>query len=649
MKKLLSILLATLMVLSVFSVLTFNVFATDFTSMNFSVNKQFKAGAKMDPYVLQKEGTGFLLYPNWTTEYVSIQENTYSPSQTGALVSDEENYPAPTDDHFYYVTYGLKAKANYYFRTDGTYKVDGISLTYAEPSNLNSDKVAENLKPNQFASFTTIVGGNTVSKLFFKVKYTRVKLDSELYGVVLAGAKVTIDANLNKGHLSSCSFSSMTGGGSIDSSNITYTAITLPASMTNPTGNAILLYPKYNAHTDTSVTVTQDATESEDGSATATCSVCGERTLKIPKIGSVAFDVKMPKEGDNAEFMPEITGYTSSLVKTDENPEWLDSTNGGLPNATGKFTVGRKYEALISFKPADGCFIPKKNYDITVNGEKVTANYYSVKDHHFFYVEYMPTEHTWVLDNTVAPTCTVQGSDNYVCQYCDAAKSEPIPVNDNHSWDEGVVTTAPTYKATGVKTYTCTACGATKTETIAKKKAPTVAKVSGLKASKVTYKYITLKWSKAKNANKYEVYRSTDGGKTWKKLATATKNTYTDKKVSAGKSYQYKVRGIHTASGKKGSFSAVLKTGAAPKTPVVTLKSTKSKTVTVSWKKVTGAKKYVVYKSTNGKSFTKVATVTKLTYNITKLTGGKKIYVKVYAANSYGKTASAPETIKVKK
>ena len=41
--------------------------------------------------------------------------------------------------------------------------------------------------------------------------------------------------------------------------------------------------------------------------------------------------------------------------------------------------------------------------------------------------------------------------------------------------------------------------------------------------------------------------------------------------------------------------------------------------------------------------------MTKLTYNITKLTGGKKIYVKVYAVNSYGKTASAIENIKVKK
>ena len=36
---------------------------------------------------------------------------------------------------------------------------------------------------------------------------------------------------------------------------------------------------------------------------------------------------------------------------------------------------------------------------------------------------------------------------------------------EDHTWDNGVVTTKPSYTAPGVRTYTCTGCDATKAET----------------------------------------------------------------------------------------------------------------------------------------------------------------------------------------
>ncbi|MCQ2462341.1 MAG: fibronectin type III domain-containing protein [Clostridia bacterium] len=173
--------------------------------------------------------------------------------------------------------------------------------------------------------------------------------------------------------------------------------------------------------------------------------------------------------------------------------------------------------------------------------------------------------------------------------------------------------------------------------------------VTGLKATPATTS-IKLNWTKYTGAKYYKVEQSTDG-KTWKKLGTVSTNTYTVKSLKAGKKYQYRVTALDSSKKEFSKASAVLKTGTLTAAPAVTLKSAKSKTATASWKKVTGASKYIVYKSTNGKKWTKVTATTKLTYTLTKLTGGKKIYVKVYAVNAYGKNsaASTVKSVTVKK
>jgi fibronectin type 3 domain-containing protein len=96
------------------------------------------------------------------------------------------------------------------------------------------------------------------------------------------------------------------------------------------------------------------------------------------------------------------------------------------------------------------------------------------------------------------------------------------------------------------------------------------------------------------------------------------------------------------------AFSSLVSTTTKPATPKITVKSTKSKQVAVTWKKATGASGYEVYRSTtkNGK-YSKLTTTTKLTYTNTKLTGGKKYYYKVRAYRTvdgkkvYGSFSSA--------
>ena len=184
------------------------------------------------------------------------------------------------------------------------------------------------------------------------------------------------------------------------------------------------------------------------------------------------------------------------------------------------------------------------------------------------------------------------------------------------------------------------------------------AKVSGLKAAKTEMKAIKLTWSKISGAKYYEVYGSNDGGKTFKKLGTVSTNSLNVKKVAgkalaAGKSYRFKVRALDSTKKLAGAFSTVLKTGTLTAAPKITkISSSKSKTAALTWGKVSGAKSYTVYSSTDGKKFTVVKSrITKTGVTVTGLRGGKKIYLKLVAVNAYGKNSaySTVKSITVKK
>ena len=70
---------------------------------------------------------------------------------------------------------------------------------------------------------------------------------------------------------------------------------------------------------------------------------------------------------------------------------------------------------------------------------------------------------------TTPATCKDAGSVDKVCERCnDKQHVRDIPVNEEHQWDDGVITKEPTATEPGIKTYICTVCNKTKTESIAK-------------------------------------------------------------------------------------------------------------------------------------------------------------------------------------
>ncbi len=231
----------------------------------------------------------------------------------------------------------------------------------------------------------------------------------------------------------------------------------------------------------------------------------------------------------------------------------------------------------------------------------------------------------------VKPTVTVKDSKGNVI----TSSNYTVTYSNNNNIGTGKVTITFKGNYSGTKTLSFSI---------------SLKQVTGLKAPAVKTTSVKLTWTAVTGAKYYKVERSTDGKK-WTVLTTTDKTTYTASKLTAGKKYQFRVTALDITKKSAGKTSTVLKTGTLTNAPAVTLKSSKSKTATASWKKVTGASKYVVYKSTNGKKWTKVTTTSNTSYTLTKLTGGKKIYVKVTAVNAYSKesAASSVKNAKVKK
>jgi len=177
------------------------------------------------------------------------------------------------------------------------------------------------------------------------------------------------------------------------------------------------------------------------------------------------------------------------------------------------------------------------------------------------------------------------------------------------------------------------------TGTITKTFKIVIGKVAGVAAKTQTTSSITLKWNKPSGSvTGYEVYMATSKKGKYKKVATITKSkttTYKKTKLSAGKTYYFKVRAYKTISGKKkyGSYSSILTTTTKTKTPSISKVTAGNYKITIKWKRVTGATGYEIYMATskNGK-YKKIKTITKgstTSYTKTGLTGEKTYYFKI--------------------
>ena len=180
---------------------------------------------------------------------------------------------------------------------------------------------------------------------------------------------------------------------------------------------------------------------------------------------------------------------------------------------------------------------------------------------------------------------------------------------------------------------------------------------SNLKVAEYSNSAIKLTWTKASDVTGYYVYRSTDGKKYSKiKTLKAYTTAYTNTSLTAGKKYYYSI-----ASYKNTSTGAV---AIGPKSSAINITTTSSSSVPapsnlkvaeysnsaikLTWTKASDVTGYYVYRSTDGKKYSKIKTLKAYTtaYTNTSLTAGKKYYYSIasYKNTSTGAVAIGPKS-----
>lgn len=144
-----------------------------------------------------------------------------------------------------------------------------------------------------------------------------------------------------------------------------------------------------------------------------------------------------------------------------------------------------------------------------------------------------------------------------------------------------------------------------------------------------------LTWNKITGVSKYQVYRATSSKGKYTRLITTTRNYYTNTSAKAGTTYYYKVKAIASKNANAYSQTGAIKKMCTVAKPVLKKGYTTKGKPYISWKSVSGAKKYEVYRATSksGK-YTKLITTTKRSYSNTSAKKGKTYYYKVKAVGT---------------
>ena len=145
-----------------------------------------------------------------------------------------------------------------------------------------------------------------------------------------------------------------------------------------------------------------------------------------------------------------------------------------------------------------------------------------------------------------------------------------------------------------------------------------------------------LTWNAVSGATSYQVYRATSQKGTYSLLGTVTTTSYTNTGAKAGTTYWYKVKAVNSAG--ESAYSNTV----SGKTTVTTLTmghSASSGKPQLTWKAVSGAASYRVYRATakNG-AYSVINTTKALTYTNVGAALGTTYYYKVEALNAAGKS-----------
>ncbi len=150
---------------------------------------------------------------------------------------------------------------------------------------------------------------------------------------------------------------------------------------------------------------------------------------------------------------------------------------------------------------------------------------------------------------------------------------------------------------------------------------------------------VKLSWKAVKGADGYIVRMYNSKTDSYKDIETVKSTSYTVKNLSSGKKYKLAVRAYVSENGNvyRAENSAVTVYTLPGKIKNLRATSVTDTSVKLKWSAMDVAEKYEVQISTDGKSWSKEATVKKNSCTIKKLSSNKKYYFRVRAVSDSGK------------
>ena len=128
---------------------------------------------------------------------------------------------------------------------------------------------------------------------------------------------------------------------------------------------------------------------------------------------------------------------------------------------------------------------------------------------------------------------------------------------------------------------------------------------------------IRISWKRVSNAQKYKVLRKSYGAKNYStiKYLSGKSSVFADKKVSAGKTYAYKIVAVNGKNTATSQAKKIVRLTTPTKlTSKFFINSNEDSVVQLTWGRVANAKKYEVYRKLSG-GYKKVATVSSTKFN----------------------------------
>ena len=157
-------------------------------------------------------------------------------------------------------------------------------------------------------------------------------------------------------------------------------------------------------------------------------------------------------------------------------------------------------------------------------------------------------------------------------------------------------------------------------------------------AKSIAYNQLTLTWTSSKGASGYKIYRSTSANGSYVRLLNTKRLTYTDTKRKTGTTYYYKIRAYKVVNGITihSPYSNTVKVKVIPaKTSITKITKTDTGKLKLTWKRISGANGYSIYRSTSknsGYKRIKIIKSGKTTSYITAMPPeGKRYYYRIRA------------------